>query len=194
MIQASHQRIARACQTIAGRISGLYRCQRGIAAVEFALILPILLVLLMGTVELTRALTYDRKVTQVASTVADLVAQATTVSTSDLADIFKVSKIILQPYPADTLGIVVSSVEFDSDGNATVDWSRAYQTASAWTENAAPPIDIPAAVKIANTTIIIAVSSFNYTPMFTSVIADNIALGETFLLRPRLVQKIPDPT
>ncbi len=194
MIQARRQRITDTAHTIGHSFSKLARCTRGIAAVEFALILPILIALLLGSIELTRALTYDRKVTQVASTVADLVAQATTISDSELSDIFAASKVILQPYPADDLGIVVASVEFDADGNATVDWSRAYQTASAWTEGATPPITIPDAVKIANSTTIIAVSSFSYQPMFTSVITENIALGETFMLRPRLVQQIPDPS
>ena len=176
-----------------GLLASLRRCQRGIAAVEFALILPILILLLLGTTELTRALTYDRKISQIASTVADLVSQASALSSGEVTDIFSASEAILEPYPSTTLGIVIASVEFDADGNPTVSWSRAHQ-ATPWTANAVPPIEIPVAIRIPDTSTIVAVSSYTYEPIFTAVITENIELGETFLLRPRLVDTIPEPT
>lgn len=173
-------------------LARLAACRRGIAAVEFALVLPILLLLLLGTTELTRALTYDRKVTQVASTVADLAAQASTLSSGEVSDIFKASEAIMQPYPSADLGIVISSVVFDNDGNATVDWSCQHNS-TAWSDGTQPPITIPPAIALKNTSVIVAVSDFTYQPVFNSVIAENIELAETFFLRPRLVIKIPDP-
>ena len=53
------------------------------AAIEFALIVPIMAVMFIGAVELSQAITVDRRVTQVASSTADLVARA---DTTDLAD------------------------------------------------------------------------------------------------------------
>lgn len=177
---------------LAGLTVDLFHCRRGIAAVEFALILPVLILLLLGTTELTRALTHDRKVTQIASTVADLIAQTSTLSVAELDDIFEASGSIMQPYLTTDLGIITSSVKFNEDKDANVEWSCGYQT-TAWTKDTPPPIAIPDAIKVPNSTIIIAVSSYTYKPVFTSIIEENIDLGETFFLRPRLVAEIPDP-
>ncbi len=184
--------IRKAAHRTSGLFANLRSCRRGVAAVEFALILPVLLLLLLGTTELTRALTNDRKVSQVASTVADLIAQATSLTSTEMDDIVTASGLILQPYSSDGLGIVASSVEFDADKNANVEWSCGYST-TAWADGAEPPITIPEALKIANTSVIIAVTSYTYTPLFTSIIEEDINLGETFFLRPRLVASIPDP-
>ena len=54
-------------QRIAAQINGLKRDDKGIAAVEFALVLPILVIMLLGTVELGQALTIDRRIIQAAS-------------------------------------------------------------------------------------------------------------------------------
>ena len=168
------------------------RCGSGVAAVEFALILPVLIALLLGSAELTRALTYDRKVTQVAFTVGDLVAQSDAVSASDMTDIFKASDAVMQPYGSQGLGMIVSSVIFDEDAKATVAWSCA-KVSAAWDKNAPPPIDIPASLKLANTSLIVSVSSFPYKPIFTAIIPNSIDMGETFYLRPRVVDTIAGP-
>ncbi len=60
------------------RIRGFSRDTRGVAAVEFALILPLLLLLYIGSVEATLLYTTDRGVATIASTVADLVARSKT--------------------------------------------------------------------------------------------------------------------
>ncbi|PTW62703.1 Flp pilus assembly protein TadG [Breoghania corrubedonensis] len=173
-------------------IARFARCQSGIAAVEFALVLPVLILLLLGSSELTRALTYDRKVTQVAFTVGDLVAQSDSVSATDMTDIFEASDAVMQPYEATGLGMIVSSVSFDEDSKAKVEWSCA-SGSTAWTTGGAPPIEIPASLQLANTSLIVSVSSYPYKPIFTAIIPSSIDMGETFYLRPRLVDTIPDP-
>lgn len=193
MITENNRFLAAAVQVTRAQLSCIIRCQSGIAAVEFALILPILIVLLLGTTELTRALTYDRKVSQIASTVADLAAQSSTLTSGDVGEIFKASEFVMQPYPGTGLGITLSSVEFDNDGNPAVSWSCGYGGVSGWSDGGLPPIEIPEAIRLPGTTVIIAVSSYTYKPLFNSVIPEDIELGETYYLRPRLVAKIPKP-
>ncbi|WP_321343184.1 TadE/TadG family type IV pilus assembly protein [Breoghania sp.] len=173
-------------------LSRLIRCQRGVAAVEFALVLPILISLLLGATELTRALTYDRKVTQAGYTVGDLVAQSDSISASDVTDIYAAATKIMQPYPSDGLSVVISSVVFDEDAKASVAWSCTNGT-DPWPTGVTPPITIPDGLKLANTSLIITVSSYPYRPTFDAIIPDTIEMGETFFLRPRLVETISDP-
>src|ERR1700729_1624494 len=83
----------------AGRATAsLIEDRRGIAATEFAFILPIMLVLFFGTVEFSSAIAVDRDVTLVARTLADLTSQSKSVADTDLTNFFTASCYILSPY------------------------------------------------------------------------------------------------
>jgi Flp pilus assembly protein TadG len=83
----------------------------GVAAVEFALILPIMAILFMGAVEMSQAVTVNRRVTQVGSTAGDLVARFSgTITTNDIQNIMKASSYLVAPYPTTRLKINVSAV------------------------------------------------------------------------------------
>ena len=130
--------------------------RRGVAAVEFALLLPFLLILLIGMSETVTALNTDRKVSQVASSAADLVAQAETISTGEIADIMLAAKQIMLPYSDSSLDVIIASVTFNGDGDPEVDWSRNKSGAAPWSAGAAPPIDIPDAISVAGSSLIVA--------------------------------------
>ena len=73
--------------------------QAGVAAIEFAFIVPIMFVMFVGAVELSQAITVDRRVTQAASSVADLIARKeTSIAQSEIGDIMKIGGYILAPY------------------------------------------------------------------------------------------------
>src|SRR5258708_2268611 len=82
--------------------------KQGVAAVEFAFIVPIMFVLFVGAVELSQAITVDRRVTQVAGSTADLVARKeTTISNSEITDILRIGGFIMAPYDRTPLQVVV---------------------------------------------------------------------------------------
>ncbi|WP_332701575.1 TadE/TadG family type IV pilus assembly protein [Devosia sp.] len=109
------------------RLRQLRLVEEGTAAVEFALILPIMLLVYIGSVEASALISMDRRVQSVAGTLGDLVARAdTTISAAALTDYFRAAEGIMTPYPADGLRQVVTQVAVDDAGNATVVWSRQY--------------------------------------------------------------------
>ncbi len=65
----------------------LLRDERGVSAVEFAMLLPLMITLYLGGVEVSQGIAVDRKVTLVARSLGDLVAQSTTVTNSDMTNI-----------------------------------------------------------------------------------------------------------
>jgi hypothetical protein len=71
---------------------------RGVAAIEFAIIAPIMLLAFFGTVEFCSAIAVDRKVTLVARTLSDLTSQNVGVTDAQLTAYFTVSQKILWPY------------------------------------------------------------------------------------------------
>src|ERR1700716_2835394 len=82
-------------------LRNLARDNSGIAATEFAVIVPIMLVMFFGTVEFSSAVAVDRKVTLAARTLSDLTSQALlNVNDTYLQNVFTASIAIMVPYPA----------------------------------------------------------------------------------------------
>src|SRR3954463_9305907 len=82
------------------RLAAEMRADRsGIAATEFAVIVPIMLVMFFGTVEFSSGVAVDRKVTLVARTLSDLTSQTmNAVTDTDVKNFFAASASILTPY------------------------------------------------------------------------------------------------
>lgn len=104
------------------------KARDGLAALEFALIAPIMIVIFFGSVELSSALDCNTRVARVSFTIADLVAQSTTVSTSDTTNIFNCANAILYPFSSSSAQMIVTSITYDTTGKSTVAWSDAYNT------------------------------------------------------------------
>lgn len=102
----------------------LRRCAAGNVAVEFALASPVLLLLMLGSVELARFVILHQKLDRIAVTVSDLVARAEEISQSDIDDILVAAGEVAQPFALSDLGVViVSSITNDGDGPVVV-WQR----------------------------------------------------------------------
>jgi Flp pilus assembly protein TadG len=99
--------------------------QRGASVIEFALLLPLMLTMYFGSIVITDAISADRQVTLVASTVAEIASQYTTVSSSDVANILSAASVVLAPFPVANAQVTLSSVSIDQNGDATVAWSQA---------------------------------------------------------------------
>lgn len=164
------------------RCAALYRDMRGVSAVEFALILPLMITLYIGAVEFSHALTIDRRVTTLASSVADLVAQVDEVSDSDLDDIFKAAESIMKPYSLTPLKITVTSVRADAQNKTTVAWSKS-NSGSGHANGS--NFTLPAGLTQRYSSVIVAEVTYTYTPEVGQFLTGGITLSETFYLRPR---------
>jgi Flp pilus assembly protein TadG len=161
----------------------LSRDERGISAVEFAMLLPLMVTLYLGGVEVSQAVAVDRKVTLVSRTLGDLVAQATNVTTSDMTNILAASAAIVVPYADSKLQITVSSVKIDSAGVAKIAWS---DTKNGTARTVGTTVTLPTALNTANTTLIWAEAQYAYTPVIGYVITGTMNLKDQIYMRPRL--------
>ena len=171
----------------------LYKDESAVSAVEFAMILPFMLLLLIGMTELAEALNQDRKVSRIANSVADLIAQEEGVSTGDLDSLLVIGEKILDPYPSDNLQVIVASITFDEDGDASVDWSRDTAGAQPWSSGDAPPITLPSNIAVPNSSIVVGQTNLTYTPSFTGLFVgifdwspSALDLSDTYFLSPRI--------
>jgi len=159
------------------------RDKRGVSAVEFAMLLPLMVTLYIGGVEVSQAIAVDRKVTLVARTLGDLVAQSTSVNAADMTNILNAASTVVQPYSDSLIKITVSRVDIDNAGAAKVVWSKTKNgTARAVDSN----VTLPAALNTANTSLIWAESEYGYTPTIGYVITGTMNLKDQIYMRPRL--------
>jgi Flp pilus assembly protein TadG len=87
------------------------RDARGVAVVEFALVVPIMLLMLIGAVEASRAIGMDRRMSLVTTMVADLVAREQKMTSADLTAIYKIVNQVMSPYDASSLKVSVIPVK-----------------------------------------------------------------------------------
>jgi Flp pilus assembly protein TadG len=160
------------------------RSRSGMAAVEFALIAPVMILMFFGTIELCEALNAKARVTRVASTTADLVAQATTVSSTDITNIFGAANSILYPYPATGAQIVVSSIVDDGHGGAKVAWSNAQNTTP---RAVGASVTVPAGLIVSGTggSVIFAEITYTYSSPTTQALGASTTMRGSFYARPR---------
>ena len=155
----------------------------GVAAVEFALVLPFMLLLYFGGVEITQAVMVNRLVVLTANTVTNLVSQYTTISAStQMPDILNASTQVLSPYSSANAQVVVSCIAIDSTGRATVTWSK---TMNGTALTAGQSVTVPAALDIPNTSLIFGQVSYAYTPAFDFIRIAPINTSAAVYMAPR---------
>ena len=162
---------------------------RGAAAVEFALVTPLMIGMYFGMVELSTGVAIDRKVTLVSHTVSDLISQSAAVDDTAIANVFNAGSSIMTPYLASPLTATVTAVSIDNTGRATVVCSRRWTSAGGVTsgrlKNAVVTPSIPAGLVVNNTELIWAEVSYVYTPAVGYVVRSAITLSDQFYARPR---------
>lgn len=156
---------------------------RGVSAVEFALLLPLMITLYLGGTEISQAITASRKVTLVSRTVADLVSQYSSVSTTDINNILAASSAIISPFSSTRLATTVSCVKVDASGNATVTWS---ETLGGTKRGVGSSVTLPSALAVANTSLIMTEATYTYQPTIGYVITGTMALTDKMYMRPRV--------
>lgn len=181
-------------RALLARLRRLALVEDGVAAVEFALILPIMLLVYIGSVEASLAITMDRKVQLVAGALGDLVARSdTTIPAGTLEDYFQAAGGIMTPYPVGNLKQVVTQVLVSEDGSsATVVWSREYNFSDeeviVGTDHPQDSsFELPAAMRTIaqGGYVIVAESSYEHTPLSGFVFNQPINLYRENFLLPR---------
>jgi Flp pilus assembly protein TadG len=184
--------LSRGAGKTASVLAVFHRNRRGLAAVEFALILPIGLALFTGAVEYGDAIAIDRKVTLTTRTVTDLVTQYPTISKADLNTLLGASAQIMAPYSAANVLVKVSQVQVDSGGNATISWSQSLPAGNGRTPGA--PYTLPSNISTPGVYYILGEVQYNYTPAIGYLLTGTMILHDQTFMAPRVAAAgIPTP-
>jgi len=165
----------------------LGRDRRGVSAVEFALIAPAMIAFYFGLAEITQALLAERRTGHAASAIGDLVAQSSSVSGTDVTDIFKIAQTIMKPYPTAPLKMRVSSLT-NTSGTTKVDWSSA-DGMTAFQPNAVIA-GVPAGVMASGQSVIMSEVTYSYNSPVDFFMPNAVTFSRKFYLRPRKSDKV----
>lgn len=165
--------------------------ENGVAAVEFALVLPIMLTLYIGSVEASAVIAMDRKLQSVTGALGDLVARSDKkISAASLADYFEAASGIMTPHSTDELKQVVTEVEVRANGTTRVVWSREYRNGavSVGTKHIAEAsYNLPVSMtNIARGSfVIVAEGTYEYPPLYGLTFQQTINLYRQNFFMPR---------
>jgi Flp pilus assembly protein TadG len=173
--------------TLSQRIVHLRGDQSGVSSVEFAMLLPLMLTLYLGAVEISQAVGIDRKVTITSRTLADLASQVSSISSSDMSNILNASSSVIAPYDASKLKVTVSQVSIDNSGNAKVAWSC---TLGGTAHAVGASVALPAALNVANTSLIWGEAAYSYMPTIGYVVTGTPNLSDQIYMSPRLSSSV----
>jgi Flp pilus assembly protein TadG len=154
--------------------------RRGVSAVEFAMMAPLMIGLYLGCVEISDGVGADRKVSLTAAALANLTAQVTTITSSEMTNILDASSAIIAPYSKTNLKMTVSCLKIDASGVATVKWTATRNGGTSST------LSVPSALLVPNSNLIFADVSYSYTPTVGYTITGTLNLTDKMYMSPRI--------
>lgn len=155
---------------------------RGVAAVEFALVAPAIILLYLVGFDVCEAATVYRKVTDTTAQIASVTSQYTQMTSGNVSLVESASAQIMAPYSTGPLSIVLSEVSTDANGTPTVTWSQAYQGTPL---AVGASVTMPANYNAANSSYILVQTTYTYTPVIAGNFIGPIQMASQLVMLPR---------
>lgn len=169
--------------------------RRGLAALEFAMVLPLMIAFFFGMIEVTNGFTVDRKVTVVARTLSDLTSRMQKVDLTQVNNFFTVGNAIMQPFSSTPLNATITELYIDpSTSVGRVQWSR--KSSGIEGRKAGTTMTVPVGLiakdkdgkTLANQYLILSEVDYLYTPAIGYFMNKaGITLSDSTFTRPRQV-------
>jgi Flp pilus assembly protein TadG len=162
---------------------------RGLAAIEMAFILPFMLFLFFGLVDITDLVSNNRRITSVASAVGDLVGQnRTMVTKTDINDYFKVVGLVMKPLSDSAVHVQVTGYR-KTGATIAAEWTvdNGKGTACPTTISTTTMTDL----MVSGNDLVVTQSCMKYKPLVTSFLGFYIIgsplvnIEQVITLRPR---------
>lgn len=163
---------------------------RGVSAVEFAMIIPLMFLMFFGMLDVSNGFAVDRKVSQIAQGIADLASRYTTLAETDVSNFFIIADAMLTPYDKTQLQATISQVYIDpASKTAKVVWSRGDQTRSVGSVVSVPTnliVKDSSGNYLPNQYLIFGEANYKYVPTIGWVVPKGgLMLADSMYTRPR---------
>ena len=176
-------------RTLRTRLRGFAAAQQGVAALEFALISPLLILFYFGMAETCELMMAQRRVSHSAAAMADLVTQGGELDKDELADILLAGRMILEPFPATTYSVRLTSVVRNANNQNVADWSEIYGAGfSKIPDNTVVAIKTP--INDVGQSVVLAEVRFGHESAVGYVLPGTRTLSHSAELRPRRTDRV----
>jgi len=150
------------------------------AGIEFALVFPIMLILLLGIFDVGNALMAGQKTIVASQIIADLIARNVEVDDDMIDDIVRAGQLALDPVDTADMGVDIVSIEYDSDDEPQVVWRETRDM----TED--PEIlDRAEGLGVEGDGLLAVTVDYQYRPVFGNIVIDTINMRERAYARGR---------
>jgi Flp pilus assembly protein TadG len=170
-------------------LRGLAADRSGVAAIEFALLVPVVIVVYLAGFEVMEAATVSRKLTDTTVQIASVTSQYTSMTDTDVGNVLGASSQIMTPYPTNSLSIVLSQVTVQDSGVGLVVCSQGYQGGVALTPGAST-VTMPAGFQTKGDSYILVQTTYAYQPVIGGAFIQPIAMQNQIFMLPRSVSTI----
>lgn len=165
------------------RLRRFGRDRGGVSAVEFALVLPVMLTLYIGSVELGDGFAVQYKATLAARTVTNLASEYTSIDATTMSEILGAGATVVAPYSASNMAVTLSEISTNSKGQGTVTWSASLNGTA---RTAGQAITLPTNLQSANLEILFGEVTYPYTPSLGYVLTGTFNMYQTQYFYPRM--------
>ena len=166
------------------------RDPKGVSAIEFAMVLPFMVALYIGAIELGDGLTIRFKATVAVRSVTSLASEYVSIDTSTMSSILNAASTVMMPYPTSSMAITLSEITTNASGQGTVTWSCSLNgTPHTWNSS----YTLPTTLQTANITVLLGEVTYPYTPGLGYVISGTINIYQIMYFYPRLTATITGP-
>lgn len=160
-----------------------------LAAIEAAMIFPIMLVLLVGVFDAGNAILADQKTIRASQVVADLVSRQNVVTQADIDEAIEAGRLAFEPLNSSSYGVDIVSIRFDEDANSEIVWRD--------TVNMPPvpdPLGAVSALEEADEGVVMVSVVYDYEPLFVGFVMTAFQMQEVAFSRGRstpVITKVP---
>jgi len=162
----------------------------GVSAVEFAIVLPFMLLMYIGGAELGDGLAIQFKVTEAARTVTDLTTQYVSIDAPTISNLLGASSQVVAPYLSTGMVVTVSEITTDANGQGSITWSCSLNGTP---RLASQSFTLPTALQTANISLILGEVTYPYTPQLGYVITGTVNIYQYAYFYPRLSTQVTGP-
>ncbi len=163
--------------------------ENGLAAIEAALIFPIMLVLLVGVFDAGNAILANQKTIRASQVVADLVARNNIVNSADILEAVEAGKLAFEPLDSSSYGVDIVSIRFDENANGQIVWRETVNMTPV-----ADPLASVTALEQPDEGVVMVSVVYNYEPLFAGFVMSAFGMQETAYSRGRsspVITRVP---
>jgi Flp pilus assembly protein TadG len=163
------------------------RDRDGVSAVEFAIVLPIMLTLYLGGVEVGDGMAIKFKATMAGRTVTDLASQFVSIDNATMSNILGAASTVVTPYAASSMVVTLTELTVNSNGQGVVQWSDSLHGTA---RTVGSKITMPSNLQTSGITILYGEVTYPYTPSMGYVLTGTINIYQQMYFYPRLSSSI----